>query len=101
MCSKRTYPDKAEARRVAKRANTTMGGRAMEAYRCWACGEWHVGHSNPPKARSTRPDDVVPCRYCGVPVTLTQWPGQHARIPILDGQPHLHDDHDPRLRRTA
>jgi hypothetical protein len=44
---KRPYTDKADAKREAKRLETTPGVKVgrVGVYRCHECGTWHIGHS--------------------------------------------------------
>ena len=42
-CSKRRYPCRRNARAKAAAVERRRGDR-MNAYRCSACGAWHVGH---------------------------------------------------------
>lgn len=46
---KRTYRSKHDAKRAARRAETSFGGGKLDAYRCPHCAWFHVGH--PPKRR--------------------------------------------------
>ena len=48
---KRRYRRSVIAKRALRRAQTFLGGPAMNAYHCPGCGYWHVGHK-PPWMRS-------------------------------------------------
>lgn len=47
--SKRTHRSKGDAKRAARRVETTLGSGRLEVYRCPHCARWHVGH--PPSRR--------------------------------------------------
>lgn len=41
---KRRYRTKREAKQAIVSTLTSAGGRAMNAFRCEHCGDWHIGH---------------------------------------------------------
>ena len=51
-CTKIRHATKADAGRHIKRlkrvGSDTKPG-TLEAYQCWRCGMWHVGHAKPPR----------------------------------------------------
>lgn len=52
-CWKRTFWSRADANRKKKQAARTLGHR-MFAYRCQACGWWHLSSLVPTGAKSRR-----------------------------------------------
>lgn len=39
------YRSRKKAEQAAIRLRMLKGGdRGLKPYRCWACGEWHIGH---------------------------------------------------------
>lgn len=90
-CGKLPYESKSRAKAAAKRATSTHGGRAMEAYRCGACLVWHVGHG--------RRDAVVPCRTCGRPVSFAEQSGHSGPLTTIDAATGR--IHDPRTCKAG